>query len=148
MVGSKAFSKEFMIRHHIPTATHRSFTNYELAREFLDNISHKVVLKTSGLAAGKEVIIPSSKEEAQNALEDIMKEKEFGAAGDEVVIEEFLESDELSFLTFSDGYTIRSLPSAQDHKQVYIGDQGPNRQHGLLCTYEDCYTKIDKAGAS
>jgi phosphoribosylamine--glycine ligase/phosphoribosylformylglycinamidine cyclo-ligase len=130
MEGSKAFSKDFMTRHHIPTAGYKKFTDYDLAKEylneFLDNVSPNIVLKASGLAAGKGVIIPSSKEEAHNALHDIMKKKEFGAAGDEVVIEEFLEGDELSFLTFSDGYTIRSLPPAQDHKQIYNGDKGPN----------------------
>ena len=125
MEGSKKFSKEFMTRHRIPTATYGAFKEYQYAKEFLDNFSHKAVLKASGLAAGKGVIIPSSKEETYAALEDIMVKKEFGAAGDEVVIEEFLEGDELSFLSFSDGYTIRSLPPAQDHKQIYNGDHGP-----------------------
>ena len=126
MEGSKKFSKEFMTRHRIPTAPYGVFKDYRYAREFLENFSQKVVLKASGLAAGKGVIIPDSKEEAHQALEDIMVKKEFGAAGDEVVIEEFLEGDELSFLSFSDGYTLRSLPPAQDHKQVYSGDCGPN----------------------
>ena len=125
MEGSKAFSKNFMARHHIPTATYKSFKNYEIAKEYLDNVSYSVVLKADGLAAGKGVIIPSSTEQAQKSLKSIMVEKEFGAAGSEVVIEEFLEGDELSFLTFSDGYTIRSLPPAQDHKQIYNGDKGP-----------------------
>ncbi len=130
MEGSKAFSKDFMARHHIPTATYKKFTDFELAKEYLnefvEKVSPNIVLKASGLAAGKGVIIPFSKEEAHDALHDIMKKKEFGAAGDEVVIEEFLGGDELSFLTFSDGYTIRSLPPAQDHKQINNGDQGPN----------------------
>lgn len=126
MEGSKVFSKEFMTRHHIPTASYGTFKEHKLASIFLENFSHKVVLKASGLAAGKGVIITNSTEEAHKALDDIMEKKEFGAAGDEVVIEEFLEGDELSFLSFSDGYTIRSLPPAQDHKQVYTGDQGPN----------------------
>ena len=115
-----------MARHDIPTASYQNFNSYELAKEYLDTVSHNVVLKASGLAAGKGVIMPASKEEAYAALKDIMLTKEFGAAGDEVVIEEYLEGEELSFLTFSDGYTIRSLPPAQDHKQVYDGDQGPN----------------------
>ena len=126
MEGSKRFSKEFMTRHRIPTASYGAFKEYHLAKEFLDNFSHRAVLKASGLAAGKGVIIPDSKEEAHKALEDMMVKKEFGAAGDEVVIEEYLEGDELSFLSFSDGYTIRSLPPAQDHKQVHNGDTGPN----------------------
>ncbi len=126
MEGSKTFSKDFMKRHNIPTATYENFSDYEIARKYLDSIDHNVVLKASGLAAGKGVIIPATKEEAHKALKDIMLDKEFGSAGDEVVIEEFLEGDELSILSFSDGYTMRSLPPAQDHKRIFDGDQGPN----------------------
>ncbi|KAA6407193.1 MAG: bifunctional purine biosynthetic Ade1 [Lasallia pustulata] len=126
MEGSKAFSKDFMARHNIPTAAYKTFDNYEAAKQYLESVSHKVVLKASGLAAGKGVIIPKTKQDAQEALRQIMLVKEFGSAGNDVVIEEFLEGDELSFLTFSDGYTIRSLPPAQDHKQIHDGDQGPN----------------------
>lgn len=126
MEGSKAFSKDFMARHQIPTAQYQNFDDYGKAKKYLDSVEHNVVLKASGLAAGKGVIIPSSKPEAHDALENIMLKKEFGAAGDEVVIEEYLEGEELSFLTFSDGYTIRSLPPAQDHKRIYDGDEGPN----------------------
>lgn len=126
MEGSKTFSKDFMKRHNIPTAAYENFSNYEEARKYLDRIDHSVVLKASGLAAGKGVIIPTTKEEAQAALKEIMLDKEFGDAGDEVVIEEFLEGDELSILSFSDGYTMRSLPPAQDHKRIFDGDQGPN----------------------
>ncbi|RPB03714.1 phosphoribosylamine--glycine ligase [Choiromyces venosus 120613-1] len=126
MEGSKAFSKDFMQRHNIPTAEYRNFTAYEEAKAYLEKVNHNVVIKASGLAAGKGVIIPTSKEEALAALEEMMVGKEFGAAGDEVVIEEFLEGDELSILTFSDGYTIVSLPPAQDHKRIFDGDQGPN----------------------
>jgi phosphoribosylamine--glycine ligase/phosphoribosylformylglycinamidine cyclo-ligase len=126
MEGSKTFAKDFMARHNIPTAKYRNFNDYEKARQYLDSISYNVVLKASGLAAGKGVILPSSKEEAQKALREIMMTKEFGSAGDEVVIEEYLEGEELSFLTFSDGHTIKSLPPAQDHKQIYDNDKGPN----------------------
>jgi phosphoribosylamine--glycine ligase/phosphoribosylformylglycinamidine cyclo-ligase len=126
MEGSKTFSKDFMKRHNIPTAAYENFSDYEDAKKYLDSIDHNVVLKASGLAAGKGVIIPTTKEEAQAALKEIMLDKEFGSAGDEVVIEEFLEGDELSILSFSDGYTIRSLPPAQDHKRIFDGDQGPN----------------------
>ena len=126
MEGSKTFAKDFMARWNIPTAAYRNFNDYEPARLYLDSISHKIVLKASGLAGGKGVILPSTKEEAHSALKDIMLKKDFGAAGDEVVIEEFLEGEELSFLTFSDGYTLRSLPPAQDHKPVFDGDKGPN----------------------
>ncbi|KAG4034124.1 hypothetical protein MFRU_003g00990 [Monilinia fructicola] len=124
--GSKAFSKDFMKKYNIPTAAYENFTNYEDARKYIDSISHNVVIKASGLAAGKGVIIPTSKEEAHQALKDIMLDREFGDAGDEVVIEEFLEGDELSILTFCDGSHMISLPPAQDHKRIFDGDQGPN----------------------
>lgn len=115
-----------MKKYNIPTAAYENFTNYDEARKYIDSISHDVVIKASGLAAGKGVIIPTSKEEAHQALKDIMLDREFGDAGDEVVIEEFLEGDELSILTFCDGYNMRSLPPAQDHKRIFDGDQGPN----------------------
>ncbi|KAG9232963.1 putative bifunctional purine ADE1 [Amylocarpus encephaloides] len=126
MEGSKTFSKDFMERNNIPTAAYRNFSDYEEARKYLDSVSHDVVLKASGLAAGKGVLIPTTKEEAHKGLKEIMLDKDFGDAGDEIVIEEFLQGDELSILTFSDGYTIRSLPPAQDHKRIFDGDQGPN----------------------
>jgi phosphoribosylamine--glycine ligase / phosphoribosylformylglycinamidine cyclo-ligase len=126
MEGSKAFSKDFMQRHGIPTAAFRNFDDYDSAAQYLDSVKHDVVIKADGLAAGKGVIIPTSKQEAHDALKKIMVAKEFGSAGAQVVIEEFLEGDELSILTFSDGYTIRSLPPAQDHKRVGDGDTGPN----------------------
>ena len=124
--GSKAFSKDFMRRHKIPTAAYHAFSDYEAARKYLDSIDYRVVIKADGLAAGKGVIIPGTTAEAQRALKTIMLDKEFGAAGNQVVIEEFLEGEELSVLTFSDGYTIRSLPPAQDHKRIFDGDGGPN----------------------
>ncbi|KAI1735606.1 phosphoribosylamine--glycine ligase [Xylaria scruposa] len=126
MEGSKTFSKDFMKKHKIPTAAYENFSDYEKARQYLDSVQHDVVIKASGLAAGKGVIIPTTKEEAHNALKDIMQKGEFGSAGDEVVIEEFLTGDELSILTFSDGYTIKSLPPAQDHKRIGEGDVGLN----------------------
>ncbi|KAK5308002.1 Bifunctional purine biosynthetic protein ADE1 [Exophiala xenobiotica] len=126
MEGSKAFSKDFMQRHGIPTAAFRNFTEYEPAQKYLDSVNHGVVIKADGLAAGKGVIIPTTKEEAREALKKIMVDREFGSAGSQVVIEEFLEGEELSVLSFSDGYTIRSLPPAQDHKRALDGDQGPN----------------------
>ncbi|KAI1754287.1 phosphoribosylamine--glycine ligase [Xylaria castorea] len=126
MEGSKTFSKDFMKKYKIPTAAYENFSDYEKARQYLDSVEHDVVIKASGLAAGKGVIIPATKEEAHNALKDIMQKGEFGSAGDEVVIEEFLTGDELSILTFSDGYTIKSLPPAQDHKRIGEGDVGLN----------------------
>ncbi|KAJ1988208.1 Bifunctional purine biosynthetic protein ade1, partial [Dimargaris cristalligena] len=126
MEGSKAFSKDFMARHAIPTAQYRNFTDYEEARAYLQSIDHDVVIKASGLAAGKGVLIPTSKEEALQALATVMVDKEFGDAGSEVVIEEFLTGQEISILAFADGYTIYQCPPAQDHKRAYDGDEGPN----------------------
>jgi phosphoribosylamine--glycine ligase len=133
MEGSKTFSKDFMKRHSIPTASYENFSSYDAAAKYLDSITHNVVIKASGLAAGKGVIIPTTKDEAHAALKDIMLDREFGEAGDEVVIEEFLTGDELSILSFSDGHTIRSLPPAQDHKRIGDGDTGPNT--GGMGTY-------------
>lgn len=126
MEGSKTFSKDFMQRNGIPTAAYRNFTDYEAAHAYVEQVKHDVVIKASGLAAGKGVVIPTSKQEAFEALYSIMVKKDFKDAGDEVVIEEFLEGEELSVLTFSDGHIIRSLPPAQDHKRALDGDQGPN----------------------
>jgi phosphoribosylamine--glycine ligase len=146
MEGSKTFSKDFMKRHSIPTAAYENFSSYDAASAYLDTISHNVVIKASGLAAGKGVIIPSTKVEAHAALKDIMLDREFGTAGD---IEEFLEGDELSILSFSDGHTIKSLPPAQDHKRIGDGDTGPNT--GGMGTYaptriapKDVLERIDR----
>lgn len=115
-----------MLRHNIPTADYKNCTDYETALRHLTNGDiERVVIKASGLAAGKGVIIPANIDEAATTLRTIMLDKAFGAAGDEVVLEEFLEGEELSILSFCDGYTIRSLPPAQDHKQIFDGDQGP-----------------------
>ncbi|KAI9674051.1 MAG: hypothetical protein M1829_003894 [Trizodia sp. TS-e1964] len=124
--GSKSFAKDFMARHGIPTAKYRNFTDFGSAKAYLESISHRVVIKASGLAAGKGVILPETPEEALEALKDIMLNRKFGVAGAEVVIEEYLEGEELSILTFSDGTTFRSMPPAQDHKRIFDGDQGPN----------------------
>ena len=124
--GSKTFAKAFMKRHGIPTAQFGNFSDYDSARKYLDSVSHQVVIKADGLAGGKGVLIPATKEEAHRALRETMVDRQFGPAGDEVVIEEFLDGDELSIVTFTDGYTIRSLPPAQDHKRIFDGDLGPN----------------------
>ncbi|KAK9356884.1 phosphoribosylglycinamide synthetase [Lipomyces doorenjongii] len=133
MEGSKTFSKDFMKKHNIPTAEYENFTSYEMAKAYVESVNHNVVIKASGLAAGKGVLIPTSKEEAYGALKEIMEDKAFGDAGDEVVVEEFLEGDELSILAFSDGYTVVDLPPAQDHKRIFDGDNGPNT--GGMGTY-------------
>ncbi|KAI5457882.1 phosphoribosylglycinamide synthetase [Mariannaea sp. PMI_226] len=124
--GSKTYSKDFMKKYNIPTAAYENFSDYEKAVAYVDRISHDIVIKATGLAAGKGVILPTTKDEAKAALKQIMVDKEFGDAGSEVVIEELLLGDELSVLTFCDGYSYRSLPLAQDHKRIFDGDQGPN----------------------
>ncbi|OZJ04461.1 Bifunctional purine biosynthetic protein ADE1 [Bifiguratus adelaidae] len=126
MEGSKTFAKDFMKKHNIPTAAYHNFTDYEQAKQYVKTCGHRVVLKASGLAAGKGVLLPKDEEETLEGLKAIMVDKEFGAAGDEVVVEEYLEGQELSFLALSDGYTVVTLPPAQDHKRALDGDQGPN----------------------
>lgn len=124
--GSKTYSKDFMKKYNVPTAAYENFSDFDKAVSYIDSINHDVVIKATGLAAGKGVIMPQTKDEAKAALKQIMVDKEFGSAGSEVVIEELLLGDELSVLTFCDGYSIRSLPLAQDHKRIFDGDQGPN----------------------
>ncbi|XBW35367.1 hypothetical protein QEN19_000932 [Hanseniaspora menglaensis] len=125
--GSKTFSKDFMKRHNIPTAKYENFTSFEKAKDFLEaNKDTKWVIKASGIAAGKGVLIPETHEEAVSNLEDVMVKKQFGSAGDSVVIEEFLEGDEISILTLSDGYSYVNLPPAQDHKRIGENDTGLN----------------------
>ena len=124
--SSKAFSKEFMIRHRIPTARFAVFTEHEAAREHLAAVDYPVVIKASGLAAGKGVVIPATADEATTVLRAIMVGHEFGAAGDEVIIEERLSGEEVSLLCFSDGLTVKAMPPAQDHKRLLDGDHGPN----------------------
>jgi len=124
--ASKAFAKDFMARHGIPTARHATFTGFDAALGHLRQVDYPVVLKASGLAAGKGVILPASLAEAEAALRQIMVAREFGAAGDEVVIEERLAGPEASVLAFSDGHSVALMPAAQDHKRVFDGDQGPN----------------------
>ncbi|GFZ50555.1 AIR synthase [Saitozyma sp. JCM 24511] len=129
--GSKSLSKSFMARHSIPTAHFRSFTSgqYAEAASYVQSNpfpSGRCVIKASGLAAGKGVLIPTSTAEALEALKSVMLDKEFGDAGDEVVVEEYLTGPEISVLAFSDGYTIVPMPAAQDHKRIGEGDTGPN----------------------
>jgi phosphoribosylamine--glycine ligase/phosphoribosylformylglycinamidine cyclo-ligase len=131
--GSKAFAKDFMARYNIPTARYANFTDYSSARAYIESIDYRVVLKASGLALGKGVLLPESKEEALAGLEEIMVTKAFGEAGAEVVIEEFLQGQELSVLAFCDGYTALCLPGAQDHKRALDGDKGANT--GGMGTY-------------
>lgn len=124
--SSKAFSKAFMERNNIPTARYQTFDNYEEAKEYLTQVRWPVVVKASGLAAGKGVILPQSQDEALQALQSMLLERSFGSAGDKVIIEERLEGEEVSALAFTDGKTIVSMPASQDHKRLLDGDQGPN----------------------
>ncbi|MDO8446200.1 MAG: phosphoribosylamine--glycine ligase [Deltaproteobacteria bacterium] len=124
--GSKAFSKAVMKKYGIPTAEYEAFTEKEKAISYVKAKGAPIVVKASGLAAGKGVIVASTLEEAIDAVNMIMGDKAFGAAGDEVVIEEFLEGEEVSFLAFTDGKIVLPMPSAQDHKRIYDNDEGPN----------------------
>jgi len=124
--ASKAFSKAFMQRHNIPTARFATFTDFRSALKHLISIDYPIVIKASGLAAGKGVILPDCADDAEAALRTIMLDREFGTAGDEVIIEERLSGEEVSLLAFTDGVTLKPMPPAQDHKRVFDGDQGPN----------------------
>ncbi len=123
---SKAFAKEFMARHGIPTAAYAAFTDYPTALAHLRSLDYPVVIKASGLAAGKGVIVPDTSAEAEAALHAVMVERAFGAAGDEAIIEERISGPEVSLLGFSDGRTAVVMPPTQDHKRVFDGDRGPN----------------------
>jgi phosphoribosylamine--glycine ligase/phosphoribosylformylglycinamidine cyclo-ligase len=124
--SSKAFSKAFMQRHGIPTACFGVFTEYELAQRYLSLVGTGVVIKASGLAAGKGVLLPETPDEARQALRSILDEREFGDAGRQVIIEERLSGPEVSLLAFTDGKTVRPMLPAQDHKRLMDGDHGPN----------------------
>jgi len=124
--GSKVFTKDFLKKNQIPSARYETFVKPGAAKKFIKSIGAPCVVKADGLAAGKGVIIAQTVEEAQKAVDLIMKEKAFGAAGNQVVIEEFLKGEEASFIAFTDGKTVLPLPSSQDHKAIFDGDKGPN----------------------
>jgi phosphoribosylamine--glycine ligase len=124
--SSKAFSKELMEKYRVPTAAYQVFTEVEPAVAFIDMVGAPIVVKADGLAAGKGVIIAATRDEAVAAVTDMLGGNAFGSAGSRVVIEEFLTGEEASFLAFTDGKNIIPLASAQDHKAVFDGDQGPN----------------------
>ncbi|MCC0677194.1 MULTISPECIES: phosphoribosylamine--glycine ligase [unclassified Clostridioides] len=124
--GSKAFSKDFMIKHNIPTAKYKEYTNLEEAISEIDSFGYPVVIKADGLAAGKGVVIPENREDAIATLKEMMSDKKFGTAGDKIVIEEFLKGIETSILAFVDNNTIVPMASAKDHKKVNNYEQGPN----------------------
>ncbi|MBV24093.1 MAG: phosphoribosylamine--glycine ligase [Rhodospirillaceae bacterium] len=124
--GSKGFMKDFCARHNIPTAAYGRFTDAAKAKAFIREKGGALVVKTDGLAAGKGVLICDTPEEAQAAVDTMMAEKAFGAAGNEIVVEEFLDGEEASFFALCDGENALALASAQDHKRVGEGDTGPN----------------------
>ena len=124
--GSKNFSKAFMRRHGIPTADYESFTEFDAALDYLESRAFPIVVKADGLAAGKGVIIAQSRVEAGRALVGMMSDGKFGAAGQRVVIEDFIEGEETSFIVISDGERAVPLASSQDHKARDDGDAGPN----------------------
>lgn len=124
--SSKSFAKEFLQRHHIPTARYAISDSTEEVRDALPHFHPPIVVKADGLAGGKGVVIAKSKEEALATASEMLSGKMLGEAGSRVVLEEYLQGDELSFLVFSDGERVTPLVAAQDHKRVGDGDTGPN----------------------
>ena len=124
--GSKAFSKDFMTRHNLPTAKYKEYTNIDKAIDDIDDFGYPVVIKADGLAAGKGVIISKNREDAIKTLKEMMNDKKFGTAGEKIVIEEFLSGIETSILAFVDNETIIPMVSAKDHKKVNDGETGLN----------------------
>lgn len=124
--GSKAFSKDLMKKYGIPTAGYETFENAQEALNYLEMVEFPIVLKADGLALGKGVLICNNLEEAKQGVWTIMMDKQFGDAGNLLVIEEFMTGREVSVLSFVDGRIIKTMTSAQDHKRAYDGDRGPN----------------------
>ncbi|WP_106768897.1 phosphoribosylamine--glycine ligase [Paenibacillus faecalis] len=131
--GSKTFMKDLLQKYGIPTAAYQKFENYDEALAYLREQKAPIVIKADGLAAGKGVTVARTMEEAEEALYSMMQSKVFGEAGSRVVIEEFLEGQEMSILSFVDGEVVKPMSAAQDHKPVYDGDKGPNT--GGMGTY-------------
>jgi len=124
--GSKSFCKDFMVRHRIPTAAYQSFTDNSLAIAYINEHETPIVVKADGLAAGKGVIVAQTKKEAIAAVEDMLSGNSFGEAGSRVVIEEFLQGEEASFIVMADGMHALPMATSQDHKARDDGDKGPN----------------------
>lgn len=124
--GSKAFTKDFLARHQIPTAEYQNFTEIEPALAYLKQKGAPIVIKADGLAAGKGVIVAMTLEEAEEAVKDMLSGNAFGEAGSRVVIEEFLDGEEASFIVMVDGKNVEPMATSQDHKRVGEGDQGLN----------------------
>ena len=124
--GSKVFSKEFLEKYNIPTASFAVFNDSGKAKKHIDSLGAPLVVKADGLAAGKGVIVAKTVDEAKQAVDLIMADKAFGSAGDKIIIETCLTGEEASFIAFTDGKTILPLPTSQDHKAVFEKDEGPN----------------------
>lgn len=124
--GSKSFTKDFLARHDIPTAEYQTFEQIEPALAYLKEKGAPIVVKADGLAAGKGVIVAMTEAEAEEAIRDMLAGNAFGEAGSRVVIEEFLEGEEASFIVMVDGKNVLPFATSQDHKRAYKGDQGPN----------------------
>jgi len=124
--ASKAFSKQFMQQHDVPTATYAEFSSYDAAIRYVDEMNGPFVVKADGLAAGKGVIMCESPQKARAALKQIMVDEAFGEAGQKVILEEWLEGPELSLMAFCDGKTVVPMPPARDHKRAFDHDEGPN----------------------
>lgn len=124
--SSKDFSKAFMVRHHIPTATYETFSDISAAHAYIEQQGAPIVIKADGLAAGKGVVVAMSLQEAHAAVDMMLGDNTFGNAGARVVIEEFLTGEEASFMVMVDGKNILALATSQDHKRLLNGDQGPN----------------------
>jgi phosphoribosylamine---glycine ligase len=126
--SSKVFAKDFMARHNVPTAGYATYQDSEMALAFLESreTHYPLVVKADGLAAGKGVVVVRSLQEARNAVQRIMVDREFGAAGDRIIVEECLEGVEVSYIVFTDGETILPAVAARDHKAAYDNDAGPN----------------------
>jgi phosphoribosylamine--glycine ligase len=124
--SSKDFAKQFMVRHKIPTAAHRTFTDATAAHAYIDSEGAPIVIKADGLAAGKGVVVAMNPAEAHAAVDMMLLDNKMGAAGARVVIEQFLAGEEASFIVVADGRNALALASSQDHKRLKDGDQGPN----------------------
>lgn len=141
--GSKAFSKEFMLKYGIPTAAYEVFDDFDTANKYLDTAELPIVLKADGLALGKGVIIAHDRVAAKSALKEMMLDKVFGGAGNKVVIEEFLTGKEFTLLVFCDGTNFAAMPACQDHKKAYDEDKGPNTGGmGAFCPTSVCTESI------
>ncbi|WP_437611627.1 phosphoribosylamine--glycine ligase [Erwinia sp. V71] len=124
--GSKAFTKDFLARHQIPTAEYQNFTEVEPALAYVRSKGAPIVIKADGLAAGKGVIVAMTLQEAEDAIQDMLAGNAFGDAGHRIVVEEFLDGEEASFIVMVDGENVLPMATSQDHKRVGDGDTGPN----------------------